>query len=61
MKSPHAKLGQLFHKLSRSQADTLCDLCDLESRSTGPKYELIRDLPIKNPQTELGDVESIIS
>ena len=44
------------HKLIHS-----VDLSDLGSRSRWPKYELIRDLPIKSPNTKLGDAGSIFS
>ena len=36
------------------------DLSDIESRSRWPKCELIRDLPMKRPNTKLGDAGSII-
>ena len=54
-------LGQLFLQVITFTTQNTVNLSDLESRSRWPKFELIRNLPVKNPNTELGDDGSSIS
>ena len=50
-----------IHMVKVNKSIHRVDLSDLESRSRWPKYEVIWELPIKRPNTELGDTGSTIS